>query len=91
MMGGKTITDNEVGEIIDTAQKEVIRKGLLGGDKVVPFDVVGEAIRITAEQTRFATTKIILEEIETHHHTSQGDIVIYHRDFEEFKKEHGID
>ena len=64
MIGGKTITDNEVGEIIDTAQKEVIRKGLLGGDKVVPFDVVGEAIRITAEQTRFATTKIILEEIE---------------------------
>lgn len=91
MIGGKTITDNEVGEIIDTAQKEVIRKGLLGGDKVVPFDVVGEAIRITAEQTRFATTKIILEEIEIHHHTSQGDIVIYHRDFEEFKKEHGID
>lgn len=57
----------------------------------MPFDVVGEAIRITAEQTRFATTKIILEEIEIHHHTSQGDIVIYHRDFEEFKKEHGID
>lgn len=33
MIGGKTITDNEVGEIIDTAQKEVIRKGLLGGIK----------------------------------------------------------